>query len=101
MIVGGPVAGRPFKEQKNKRFVGLKMGGSKVPAARKTTKTVEIAKKFFISLKAYINGTRTQKLKSLGQKMKKWQAFQFSPIKKNPGRVFQIAAIPPRMLRFR
>ena len=46
-------------------------GESKVPAARKTTKTVEIAKKNFISLKAYINGTRTQKLKSLAQKMKK------------------------------
>ena len=43
-------------------------GGSKVPAARKTTKTVEIAKKNFISLKAYVNATRTQKLNSLGQK---------------------------------
>ena len=46
-------------------------GGSKVPAAWKTTKTGEIAKKIFISLKAYIIGTRTQKLKSLAQKMKK------------------------------
>ena len=51
-----------------------------MPAGRKTTKTVEIAKKNFISLKAYINGTRNQKLKSLAQKMKKLEASQFSPI---------------------
>ena len=46
--------------------------------------------KKFISLKAYINRTRTQKLKSLAQKMKKWRASKFSPIET---KIFEIAKI--------
>ena len=64
--------------------------GSKVPAARKTTKTVEIEEIFFIILKAYLNGIRTQKLKSLAQKLKKWRPSQFSPIS---SKILEIAKI--------
>ena len=74
-------------------YGNLEGGRSKVPAARNSGKTVEIAKKDFISLKAYIDGTKTQKLKSLAQRWKNGEHLNFDQFWPILTKILEVAKI--------